>query len=429
MNRQSPQSLRRPLEASLLSATGISWAEAIDRLRSLLGAPGNPSLFPPHFLKVTLRRIGGQIVLFSSGREVVAVGFLFPQGGSGHLRQMILRFHRVDPDLAVDDAQICRQVELLLPATRVSFYDPTAAHRFAPTSQLVGEIDIGRPGAEEATAVRNLQRQIWGSEPDFLYPEDLHTCDFDSAISWVARAQGQVVGFLLGFWAFGSVGLPRPWQRRLRTDLRLESQALGVALEHRGKGIATALKAAQRRHARQLGLELITWTADPLQFGNAVLNYRHLRAVAYQFLPDLYEFRNLLNRIQASRVGIAWLVDSTRVQGVLDRSRKERMLSLSQNPDVVALNEGWRLLVPAPAAARIAIEIPANWTALQAEAPEEALLWRQASDQLLQRFVGTRSGQYLLTDVARDGVRCYLVGRRTSPRLLRELIKAGSDDP
>ena len=429
MTRQTPSALRRPLEASLLNATSMPWTEAIDRLRSQLGAPGNPSLFPPHFLKVSLRRIGGQVVLFNTGRDLAAVGFLFPRQSSQHLRQMILRFHRIDPDLVVDQAQVCHQVERLLPATRVSFYDPLATHRFAATLQPFGDITIGRPGTEEAADMRSLQCQIWGSGPDFLYPEDMHSADFDSAISWVARAQGQVIGFLAGFWACGPMGLPAPWQQQLGADLRLESQTLGVAPEYRGRGIATILKTVQRQHARQQNIGLITWTVDPLQFGNAVLNYTHLRAVAYQFLPDLYEFRNRLNRLQASRLGIAWLVNSRRVHDVLDRGFRESVFNLSQCPDAVSVNDGWRLRVPSATAPRIAIEIPAYWTALQAEAPREALLWRQATDQLFQRYLGSQPGQYLLTDIARDGARRYLLGQRVSPQLLQQLIEANGDDP
>ncbi|MFQ5681174.1 MAG: hypothetical protein ACE5GG_03890, partial [Candidatus Omnitrophota bacterium] len=58
------------------------------------------------------------------------------------------------------------ELEKLLGRDRVVFYDPQTAWRYERTTQKVGDVDVGKPDAEEALAARTLQQEIWGSEPD-----------------------------------------------------------------------------------------------------------------------------------------------------------------------------------------------------------------------------------------------------------------------
>ena len=104
---------------------------------------------------------------------------------------------------------------------------------------------------------------------------------------------------------------------------------MGVDPAQRGRGLATALKSAQAEFARQAGIDIVNWTADPLQWPNAVLNFGRLRAVAFEFLPDYYAFRNDLNRVAASRVALTWLVDSPRVRRGLAGRGDEAVASLA----------------------------------------------------------------------------------------------------
>jgi len=193
------------------------------------------------------------------------------------------------------------ELEALLGRDRVVFYAPQAEHRCERTTQKVGELDVGKPDAQEALAARTLQQEIWGSEPDDLYPAHIYSTDFRAGTTLVARLGGEPVGFLIGFFKFGGSALPATWSQKYRDDFRLESQVLGVLRKHRGRGIGTALKQIQAENARREGIDVVNWTVDPLQYGNAILNLGRLKAVALDFYPDYYAFRNLLNQAPASR--------------------------------------------------------------------------------------------------------------------------------
>ena len=88
----------------------------------------------------------------------------------------------------------------------------------------------------------------------------------------------------------------------------------GVHPDLRGRGVATILKTQQAELARQAGIDIVNWTADPLLWPNAVLNFGRLGAVAFDFVPGMYAFRNAMNRVPASRLALTWLVSSQRVR-------------------------------------------------------------------------------------------------------------------
>ena len=180
-----------------------------------------------------------------------------------------------------------------------------------------------------------------------------------------------MAAFLFSFFKFGGSPLPEAWQSRVRSDWRMESQTMGVDPAQRGRGLATALKSAQAELARQAGIDVVNWTADPLQWPNAVLNFGRLRAVAFEFLPDYYAFRNELNRVAASRIALTWLVNSSRVQEGFKAPVGVAVASLA-SVGARRVNEGsdWESIDAGEAT--LAVEIPRNWTALQAEDPEQA---------------------------------------------------------
>ncbi len=125
-----------------------------------------------------------------------------------------------------------------------------------------------------------------------------------------------MAGFLFGFYKFGLKPLPADWDAKLQSDLRLESQTLGILSEYRGMRLANLLKKAQAEQALANDIDIVNWTADPLQYPNAALNFGLLRAVAFEFHADYYPFRNDLNRVPASRFVITWIVRSDRVRNV-----------------------------------------------------------------------------------------------------------------
>ena len=177
------------LRAIALDTSDDSWPGEIDHLRTILGAPHNPALLPAHFLKVTLARIGGHVLCFEQDGSIIGVGFLFPRALDGKTQVFTLRFHRSGSVLPADPEALSDAARTAMDGAEVAFYDVDGPHRFEPSSRRLDGTDLGRPSATEAQAIRALQAQIWGSEPDLLYPADIHSADFGSSRSFVARSE------------------------------------------------------------------------------------------------------------------------------------------------------------------------------------------------------------------------------------------------
>ncbi len=415
------------MNLTLLDASSPRWGSEVERIGVELGAGHNPTLFPYHFLFVTLSKIGGHIAIFAQDGRRVGIGFLFPRGLQWQPNQLrhvyTLRYHSLlPPEVPVDAARAIAACEAALgSACSVAYYDPLADHDYASTSEEIGPVNLGRPSAAEAQALRALQQEVWGSPAEFLYPADIHCPDFSAGTSIVARVERTLAGFLFGFYRFDGSPLPANWAERYNGHLRLESQTMAVLPAYRGLRIASLLKRVQAQQAWREGIGVIHWTADPLQFPNAALNFGLLRAVAYEFAADLYPFRNSLNRVHASRLSLTWLVASRRVDDVPLVGSRAEMVDMSHRPQIARVNDGPLSADLARQEPLIAIEVPLDWTALQQENLSEALAWRQVTDEVLQHYIGSGESKYVITSVGAAGERRFLLAERTSPALWRQL--------
>lgn len=396
----------------------IEWEENIDVLLKLIGAPNNNLLFPPYYIKASFPKNGGLILIIKDGKEVIGAGFLFPAklkiGALGY----IIRLHFVKNEYRLDEHEIGFNVERKLKKT-VEVYFPEYPHEFAETHSLFDEYDIGRPNELEAIQIRDLQRQIWQSEPGDLYPIDIHTKAFMSCSSLVARHKEKVVGFGFGFYRYVDNRSDLPLDDLYIPKLTFESQLLGVLPEYRNRGLGYLLKCAQRDDLLMQNINLIHWTVDPLQAPNGVLNFMKLGAISYEFYPNYYSFRNILNRVPASRLGISWHIDTNRVINRLtsvDKSRSE-FIDLSSNWQKIKIVDFREL--PTNHESVIALEIPSNWSSLQVEDTKKAMQIRNYTDSLLLELV--KSKHYFLTDIAFFDNSYYLVARKTDINSLLNL--------
>jgi predicted GNAT superfamily acetyltransferase len=359
--------------------------EEPSRIRARLGAPGNPLLFPPHFLESALPKIGGHTLVVTRNGDPAAYAFLFPRG----LRAYTVRWHPVSE---IEERQILPLVARHFPDADLTLYDPRAPQPYEKTGILTDDSGIryGRPDEAEAMAARELQREIWKpANDDGLYPADLYSTSFGAATALVARAGEEVAGFLFGFYKLAGDGL------------RIESQVAGVDPRFQGKNIGFHLKRLQGEQARREGIEIVNWTVDPLQFNNARLNFKKLRAVSFRFLPGHYALKSDQNRTRASRLEISWLLPRA--------GDPAETLDLATMPEVAIVNDGPRAIAFEEEAERIAIEIPRDWTALQKQDLSEAERWRDATDEILERLIGSGEGRFAITDVGVKGGRPYLV--------------------
>lgn len=417
------------MNVEVLSAGNPTWPARVDALYKSLDYPDDPALFPLHFVTVVLPKIGGTVLVVADGHELVGAGLLFPmrlrgpslvvaqKSGTGS-RCYRCRCHTV-AGKTLDWRSLLPQINEQTGA-KVVLYHPREIHTYRQTNETVGSISIGHPSKEEATAVRLIHQEIWQNERGALYPADIHSQEFGLATSLVARVGKEIAGFLFGFYKVGTSSLPAPWLEKFSGKWRVESQVLGVQPAFRGQRIGFLLKRAQGELALRQDIALVNWTADPLQFPNAALNFGLLRAVAFDFYPDLYPFRNDLNRVPASRLGLSWLPGTERVRAQ-ELTGSALHVDLSVDPLPVA-NAGTMLLSTRLDAEFIGIEIPGNWTELQHTNLHEALRWREITDQLFRHYLGFENGKYAITGVGFNGRRRYLIAERSTPSLWQNLL-------
>lgn len=410
------------MRVRLIDPHAPTWSAELDRIGLRLRERDAATLFPYHFLQVTLPRIGGCAAWIEEDGTRIGAGFIFPrqrERGGAHVFTMRYHFFRGIP--VPPREELAEATRDAMAGQDVFVYDPSAMQAYASTHKSYGPVEIGRPDADEAASIPALHAAIWGSPPEFIYPADMHSINFAAATSLVARVQGKPVGFLSGFAKFGGRPLPADWDARFGGDYRVESQIMGVLSAYRGLRIAYLLKKAQAEQAWREGIGVINWTADPLQYPNAALNFGLLRAVAYNFIPDLYPFRNNLNRVAASRFSLTWLVGSARVQADPMATAQSHVLDLAHHPEIVRVNDGCEQFAHAPDAHIIAIEIPANWTLLQSDDVPAAMRWREATDALFARLIGPDEGRYVVTNAAVHGERRFLVAERAGAALWARL--------
>ncbi|MCD6321176.1 hypothetical protein J7L84_02895 [Candidatus Bipolaricaulota bacterium] len=246
-----------------------------------------------------------------------------------------------------------------------------------------------------------LQREVWGMPelevvPDYV----LLTAAEGGGAVLGAFAGEELVGFVLSFVGLSGEG-----------ELRHLSLMAGVKEEWRDKGLGYRLKLAQREHALQQGIGLITWTFDPLESRNAHFNLNKLGGIAREYLPEYYgELRDARNRgLPADRLLCEWHLNSPRVEA---RIRGQRP-GLPSGP-VVNPGDGERLSpvrkdLEEPV---VLVEIPADLQALKARSPKLAREWRFSCREALSHYLGVG---YVVTGLLRREGRSFLVLENRDP--------------
>ena len=417
--------MNRALSAIRLDPSTPDWPVQLREMRKQLAE--RPTLIPHHFLEVVLPKIGGACIALSpfqtdDAKAPCGYAFLLPRDTGAEGPVFTLRYEHVDGSPAAGSDEITSAVEKVLPpGQRTHFYRPGAKQRYTQTHIDLEGVDCGHPDAAEAAAIRTMQQAIWHSPPDGLYPSDLHSDDAGLGCSLVARVDGALAGFLLGFFRFCPDPTTLPLQN-YGQDLQLESQLLAVAPGRRRRRIGQLLKRLQARQALAMGIDLISWTTDPLLFANGLLNFTRLRAVACEFQPSLYPFRNELNRVTAARLNLLWPVRSRRVQRALQDDQQPGPYAMESDPGLTVVNQANSTPVLDAAGARIAIEIPADWVALQRQDRQAAQRWRDITNLLLDCYLGMQEGQYIITNTGMSGSRRYLIGERVEGKLLDSIF-------
>lgn len=160
---------------------------------------------------------------------------------------------------------------------------------------------------EEFRMAEEAQRAIWGvlDDTEVVPVHALLTVQKNAGLVLGAFDGKKMVGFLFGFLGRTPEGKEKHC-----------SHQMGVVPGYRGQRVGEALKRRQREFALEQGLDLITWTYDPLEGRNAYLNIRKLGAVCRTFVRDLYgEMQDALNvGLPTDRFQVEWWIRSPRVE-------------------------------------------------------------------------------------------------------------------
>lgn len=266
----------------------------------------------------------------------------------------------------------------------------------------------------ECHACEDLQVAVWGGGEREIIPYDI--------LRAIAHAGGTVIGAWDGARLVGMALSFVGWRGG---GAYHHSHLLGVLPEYRRWGVGWRLKMAQRDAVLAQGMELITWTFDPLESANAHLNFAKLGVISESYLPDFYgAMPEVLNAgLPSDRLLVEWRLRAPHVLG--------RLATARSGPSALPLVSAESLDAPyllrmiadgSPLArtqegglGRLRIEIPADFQAIKATNPARALAWRMATraafmdalagghrvtDYRAPRFHRPECGCYLLSDPA-----------------------------
>jgi predicted GNAT superfamily acetyltransferase len=256
-------------------------------------------------------------------------------------------------------------------------------------------------------AVVDVQTAVWGEAFDLVPASLLIVSVKRGGILIGAMEAGQLAGFV---WSMPG------WREGAATQW---SHMLGVMPAARGRGLARALKLAQRERARAQHVDLIEWTFDPLQARNAHFNMTRLGCIASVYLDDAYgQLDGPLHRgTPTDRLVAEWWIERPHVTRRLDAGPDRltaRSADLLEAPLVLGARPGGEWMEPAGVrldvdAPRVEIAVPPDFARMQQDAVELATSWRSATRQVFHAYLdrGFRVVDFKL-DRERDGGRYLL---------------------
>lgn len=272
----------------------------------------------------------------------------------------------------------------------------TAAHRAGVEFRDLRDLSELRQAAD-------LFDRTWASDNGSYMPLNLlralsHAgCHVSAAVAEDGRMVGALVAFL---------GIHEG-----RTALH--SHMLAVASDARGRNIGYALKLHQRVWSLERGIDVVTWTFDPLMSRNAYLNLTQLGARVAEYLPDFYgRMADSINVADESdRMLAAWsLVDERTLAATSATSGERAARARSELGDVlleVGLDD---MPVTRESAADVLLCcIPSNIDAIRRSDFQLALRWRRS---LRRSILDALDRGYRVDGFLRQG--CYLL-RRSGP--------------
>jgi predicted GNAT superfamily acetyltransferase len=200
-----------------------------------------------------------------------------------------------------------------------------------------------------------------------------------------------LLGFVFGFTGFTHIA--GAWG-----GLSHHSHVAAVRPEFRGRGIGETLKRAQREAVLAQGINLMTWTFDPLEARNAHFNVHKLGAIARTFVADCYgPMNDALNAgLPSDRFEVEWWLDRRMENGEW-RMASDRLCLPDPDAESPALHP------------HFSIDIPRDFQAVKRDDIDVAWRWRIGTRA---RFERAFTDGYVVADFRFDDERAaYVLAR------------------
>ena len=170
-------------------------------------------------------------------------------------------------------------------------------------------------------AVEELQKEVWGIPDLDVVPMTHLVAAREAGGVLIGAFDGDaLLGFVYGFPSFE------------RGQLAHHSHMLAVRPGYRNLDLGRRLKLAQREHVIGQGIDLVSWTFDPLQSRNAHFNFTKLGVIADRYLPNFYgeDAASFLHQTGTDRLWVSWFVSSERVERLISGATEEISLDDEQ---------------------------------------------------------------------------------------------------
>jgi predicted GNAT superfamily acetyltransferase len=220
----------------------------------------------------------------------------------------------------------------------------------------------------ELRACEELQKEVWGvPDLDVVPLTHLIAAKAAGGVLLGAFDRDVLVGFVYGFVAEED------------GEMAHHSHMLAVKPAYRNVNLGYKLKLAQREEVLAQGINLITWTFDPLQSLNAYFNFVKLGVLVDRYLINFYgeEATSFLHRSGTDRFWVKWLLTSERVVQRLNKTNPP-----TENPSD-----------------KLLIEIPDDINSLQQQNPDLAFEWRERTRRA---FTEAINAGYIIVDFGRQ---------------------------
>ncbi len=230
--------------------------------------------------------------------------------------------------------------------------------------------------ADYAACVR-LQHEIWGRKFTDVVPATLLMVS--QRVGGVAAgafgADGRLLGFVFGISGVRG-GAPAHWSDMLAVHPDARRQGLGIRLKH-----------FQRQRLLANGIEIASWSFDPLVAANANLNVNGLGALPVEYVVDMYgDTGSSLHRgLATDRFIVEWNLTGARVERLLAGRGDPLPAAADAAPAVGLENRARAAELPVDPWVRIAV--PARIDLLKATDPARARAWQQLHRRALPRYL------------------------------------------